>query len=791
VTTFGIGAPVRRREDYRLLTGQGRYTDDFNAPDQAYAAFVRSPHAHADVVAIDAAPALKVAGVLGVFTGGDLVDDGVGTIPTLIAERGGGIRSRDGSPFAEPLWYPLATERVRHVGEPVAIVVATTPAAAQDGADAVTVDYAVRPLVVDAVAALAEGAPELHTGVTRNRCYDWECGDAAATARAIDAAAHVTRLTLLDNRLVTCFLEPRAVLAEWDAAAERYTLHASLQSVHAMALNLARILRVPTTRVRCVTADVGGGFGSKIQPYPEYAALAWAARHLRRPLKWVSTRTEGFLTDAQSRDHALTGELALDTTGHLTALRVHSTQNLGAYVATGMPISIILNMERMVSGLYAIPAIHLRLEGAFTNTVPINVYRGVGRLECVYTVERLIERAARETGRDGAALRRLNMVRTFPYRTATGAIYDSGDYVHRLDEALELADAARFPERREEAARRGKLRGFGIGPYLEGTGGVPREYAEVRVLPTGIVEVPIGSQSQGQGHETVFAQVVVERLGVPFETVRIVQGDTDRVADGVGTFASRSMVRGGSAAVEASDLVVAAGRRMAAQLLEAAAADVEYRDGAFTVVGTDRSIGIFDVARAAAAGGLPGALGTALAAATMHENRAFAFANGCEVCELEVDPETGAVTIAAWTVVDDSGRSVNPMIVHGQMHGAAAQGIGQALIEQCVYDPASGQLLTGSFLDYAVPRADDLPSISVTSRDVPSPTNPLGVKGAGEGATVGAPGAVIHAILDALAPLGVTHIDMPATPARVWQAIQSARRRGARHRASSPVSEDG
>ena len=385
----------------------------------------------------------------------------------------------------------------------------------------------------------------------RNRCYDWECGDAAATARAIAAAAHVTRLTLLDNRLVTCFLEPRAALAEWDAAAERYTLHASLQSVHALALNLARILRVPTERVRCVTADVGGGFGSKIQPYPEYAALAWAARRVGRPLKWVSSRTEGFLTDAQSRDHVLTGELALDASGHVTALRVHSTQNLGAYVATGMPISIILNMERMVSGLYAIPAIHLRLEGAFTNTVPINVYRGVGRLECVYTVERLIERAARETGRDGVALRRLNMVRTFPYRTATGAIYDSGDYVARLDEALELADAARFPERREDSARRGKLRGIGVGPYVEGTGGVPREYAEVRVLPTGLVEVPIGSQSQGQGHETVFAQVVAERLGVPFETVRIVMGDTDRVADGVGTFASRSMVRGGSAAVEA------------------------------------------------------------------------------------------------------------------------------------------------------------------------------------------------------------------------------------------------
>ena len=774
--SYGIGASVKRREDVRLLTGHGRYAEDVSAPGQVHAAFVRSPHAHADLVSIDPSPARGVAGVLEVFTGRDLVAGGVGTIPTLIAERGGGIRSRDGSPFAEPPWHPLATDRVRHVGEPVAIVVARTPEVAQDGAAAVGVTYAARPVVVDALAALASGAPSVHDGVAENRCYDWECGDAEAAARAIAAAVHVTRLALVDNRLVTAFLEPRAALGEWDAAAGRYTLHGSLQSVHALALNLARILRVPPERVRCVTGDVGGGFGSKIQPYPEYAALAWAARRLGRPVKWVSSRIEGFLTDAQSRDHALEGELALDAAGRVTALRVRSIQNLGAYVATGMPISIILNMERMISGLYAIPAIHLKLEGAFTNTVPINVYRGVGRLECVYTVERLIERAAREMGRDPVALRRLNMVRAFPYRTATGAVYDSGDYVARLDEALALADAARFPERRRESERRGKLRGLAAGPYVEGTGGVPREYAEVRVRPEGVVEVPMGSVSQGQGHETVFAQVVAARLGVPFESVRIVSGDTDLVADGVGTFASRSMVRGGSAAVEASDLVIDAGRRMAAHLLEAAAVDVEYRDGAFTVVGTDRSIGIFDVARAVASGKLPAALGTALGAARMHENHTFAFANGCEVCELEVDPDTGAVTILGWTVVDDSGRSVNPMIVHGQMHGAAAQGIGQALFESCVYDPESGQLRTGSFMDYTIPRADELPAISVTSRDVPSPTNPLGVKGAGEGATVGAPGAVIHALLDALRPLGVNHIDMPATPARVWEAIQTARR---------------
>ena len=781
MTTFGIGASVKRREDQRLLTGEGRFADDFNGLGQAHAAFVRSPHAHADVLAIDAAPAKAVAGVLAVFTGHDLAADGVGGIPTLIAERGGNIRSRDGSPFAEPTWLALATDRVRHVGEPIAMVVATTPAQARDGAEAVVVRYAARPAVVDAVAALGDGAPQLHAVATRNRVYDWECGDAAATERAFASAAHVARLTLVDNRLITCFMEPRAALAAWDAATGRYTIHASLQSVHQLAANLARILGVARDRVRCITGDVGGGFGSKIQPYPEYVALAWAARRLGRPVKWASSRSEGFVTDAQSRDHRLTGELALDEDGRITGLRVHSIQNLGAYVATGMPMSIILNMERMVSGVYAIPAIHLRLEGAFTNTVPINVYRGVGRLECVYTVERLIERAARETGRDPAALRRANMVRAFPYRTATGAVYDSGDYVARLDEAIEHADAEGFAARCAESAKRGKLRGLGLGPYVEGTGGVPQEFAEVRVLPTGVVEVPMGSQSQGQGHETVFAQVVAERLGVPFETVSIVQGDTDRVARGVGTFASRSMVRGGSAAVEASDAVVATGKPMAAHLLEAATADIEYRDGAFRVVGTDRSIGLFEVARAATGGKLPAALGTTLGAATWHENPAFAFANGCEVCELEVDPETGAVTIVAWTMVDDSGRSVNPMIVHGQQHGSVAQGIGQALIERCVYDSTTGQLLSGSLLDYAIPRADDLPSITVVSRDVPSPTNPLGVKGAGEGGTVGAPGAVINAILDALAPLGVTHIDMPATPERVWRAIQDARnlRKGA------------
>src|SRR2546422_4313861 len=497
MTGFGIGASVKRREDPRLLTGQGRFADDGNAAGRVYAAFVRSPHAHADVVAIDAAPARAVAGVLDVFTGRDLLAGGVGAIPTLIAERGGGIRNRDGSLFAEPVWYPLATDRVRHVGEPVAIVIGATPAATQDGAQAVAVRYLGRLAVVDAVAAIAEGAPSLHAGVARNRAYDWECGDAEATARAIATAAHITRLALVDNRLVTCFLEPRAALAEWDGGTGRYTLHAGLQSVHQLAANLARVLGVAAEHVRCVTSDVGGGFGSKIQVYPEYVALAWAARRVGSPVKWVASRSEGFVSDVQSRDHALTGELALDATGRITALRVRSTSNLGAYVAPSIPISTLSNMERMISGLYAIPAIHLRVEGALTNTVPINVYRGVGRIECVYTVERLIDRVARETGRDPAALRRANMGRTVPYRTATGAVYDSGDYVARLDEAIERADATGFAARRAEAARRGQLRGLGLGPYTEGTGGGPPEIARVGALAPRVLAGPAGTKSAG------------------------------------------------------------------------------------------------------------------------------------------------------------------------------------------------------------------------------------------------------------------------------------------------------
>ncbi len=776
MSATGIGASVLRREDLRLLTGQGRYSDNRNTAGQAYAAFVRSPHAHAGIESIDGAAAHAMPGVVGVFTARDLLADGLKPVPTLLAERSGGITNRDGTPFAEPGWFALAIDRVRYVGEALAIVIADTPIAAQDAAEMVVVNYQERAAVVDILRADDPDMAQIHACAPRNRAYDWECGDPQSTAHAIASAAHVAKVHLIDNRLITCFMEPRSALATWDPAAQRYTLFAGLHSIHQHAGNLARVFGVPLDRIRCVTDDVGGGFGSRNQMYPEYIAIAWAARRLGRPIKWTSTRSEAFLTDSQSRDHVLDGELALDAGGRITALRVHSTTNLGAQFAPTIPYSTVSNMERMISSLYAIPAIHLHIEGRFTNTAPINVFRGIGRFECVYTVERLIEVAARNTASDAIELRRMNMVpaTAFPYRTATGAVYDSGDFVARLDEAVQVADLPGFQARRIATEKQGKLRGLGFGPYLEGTGGSAEEYAEVRVYPDGHIDVPVGSQSQGQSHETVFAQVVAERLGVPFETVRIVSGDTDKVAKGVGTFASRSMVRAGPAAAEVSDLVIALGGQMAAHLLETSISDIEYRNGAFQVSGTDRRVGLFDVARAAESGQVPPSLGRMLKAEKMHSNPAFAFANGCEVCEVEVDPETGHVQIVVLSVVDDSGRAVNPMVVHGQMHGAVANGIGQALFERTVYQPETGQLLSGSFMDYTIPRADDLPSMPVISRDVPSPTNLLGVKGAGEGGTVGAPAAVIHAILDALKPFGVEHIDMPATPEVVWRAIAGA-----------------
>jgi len=756
-----IGSPIPRREDARLLTGRGQFADDLRHDGQVYAAFVRSPHAHAVIEAIRVDPARAMPRVLGVFTGPDLRDDGVGPIPALLAERSGGTRNRDGSIIREPVWWAIAIDRVRHVGEPVAFVIATTPDAARDAADLVEVDYHVLPAVVDAVDALRPDAPQLFDDRPRNVVIDWSTGHEAAVASAFASAAHVERTELFAQRLSPAYLEPRSALASHDAASGRFTLEVCAQAVHALAASLAYGFGVPVASVRCVSRDVGGAFGGKNYPYPEYVACLWAARRLGRPVKWTSSRTEGFVSDSHARDNRIAGEMAFDASGRILGLRVHVHANEGAYIGGGIPFSISLNMERMISGLYVIPAIDLIVQGTVTNTVPVQVYRGVGRTEAVMIVERLVDGAARALGRDVAAMRRQNMVTRFPYHTPCRAIYDSGDYVACLDRVLAMADWNGFPARREAARARGRLRGIGIGAYIEGTGGPPQEFAAVRVLSQGIVEVPVGSHSQGQGHETTFAQVVADRLGIPYEQVRIVFGDTDRVARGVGTFASRSMVKAGSAALLATDLMLDRARDAAARRLEAARDDIAYQQGRFIVTGTDRMIGLFDLAAT-----------DPLEAELMHDNALYAFANGCAICELEVDPETGAVELLRFSVVDDSGRAVNPLVVHGQMHGALVQGVGQALHEHVAYD-ATGQVLAGSFMDYAIPRADDIPPIVVESRDVPSPTNPLGVKGAGEGGIVAAPPAVMNALIDALAPYGVRDIEAPATPERLWRAMQA------------------
>lgn len=754
-----IGASIARREDARLLTGRGQFADDLRRDGQAWLTMVRSPHAHAVVDSIRTDSAKAQPGVLGVFTGADLRADGVGPIPALLADRSGGTRNRDGSIIREPLWWAIAVDRVRHIGEPVAFVVAATRDAARDAADLVEVDYRVLPAVVDAADALLPDAPQLFADRPRNLVIDWSSGHEATVESAFVGAAHVERAQMFAQRLSPAYIEPRAALASYDAASGRFALEVCAQAVHSLAAAMARIFGVPPEAVRCVSRDVGGAFGGKNYPYPEYVACLWAARKLGRPVKWTAARSEGFLSDSQARDNRIAGEMAFDARGHILGLRVHVHANEGAYVGGGIPFSISLNMERMISGLYLIPAIDLVVQGTVTNTVPVQVYRGVGRTEAVMIVERLIDGAARVLGHDVAALRRQNMVRVFPYQTPCRAIYDSGNYVACLDRALEMADWRGFPARRTAARARDRLRGIGIGAYIEGTGGPPQEFAAVRVLPEGIVEVPVGSHSQGQGHETTFAQVVADRLGLPIEQVRIVFGDTDRVSHGVGTFASRSMVKAGSAAAIATDMMLDAAGDAAARRMEVAREDVVYQRGRFAVTGTDRSISLFDLART-----------DALEAELMHDNPLYAFANGCSICELEIDPETGAVELQRFVVVDDSGRSINPLVVHGQMHGALAQGIGQTLHEHVVYD-GHGQLIAGSFMDYALPRADDIPPIAVESRDVPSPTNPLGVKGAGEGGIVAAPPAVYNALIDALTPYGVRDISMPATAERIWRAL--------------------
>jgi len=774
----GIGQPVRRKEDFRLLIGRGSFGDDLVLPGLSHAVFIRSPYAHAWIVAVDKRAALAAPGVLAVLIGADYSAAGLGPIPHnpgLSAPPDVQARPRRGPPIATR-HYPLPADKVRFVGEPVALVVAETIAAAKDAAELLEINYEPMPAVVRAMDAVAPDAPILWDGLRDNVCIDIEVGDASATAAAFAGAAHVVRLETWAQRVTGVPMEPRTNVAEYDVASGRYTIHTgSGRGVAKVRIDLAQILCVPTEQVRCVCGDMGGNFGTRNLFYPEYALLAWAARLVGRPVKWTCERSESFLSDWQGRDLTVEAELALDEQGNFLAVRGSNLSNLGGHAVAFGPLQKGLGL---MSSVYRIPVGYFRGRGAVTNTVSTTPYRSSGRPEAIFVVERLVDLAADRLGLDPAALRRQNLIppAAQPYANPLGITYDSGDYPAAMNTALDLADWAGFPARRAQAQRRGKLRGIGVANYVEVTSGAPRERTEITVLPEGKVELVIGTMASGQGHETSFAQLVTEWLGVPFDSITYVAHDTDRVSAGGGSHSGRSMKLAATIIGQATDDIIDTGRKIASFLFEAGEADISFEDGRFRIAGTDRELGIFEVAAAAATSSdLPQALQGPLAAASDQTLPVASFPYGTQICEVEIDAETGAVEIVGYSAVDDVGRAVNPMILHGQTHGGIAQGVGQALLEHSHYDRETGQLLAASFMDYAMPRADTFPTIKTALSEVPSPTNRLGARSGGEGGTTPALAAVINAIVDALAELGVRHIEMPATPERVWRAIRAAR----------------
>jgi carbon-monoxide dehydrogenase large subunit len=780
-----IGTPVRRREDYRFLTGQGTYTDDINRPGQLYAYILRSPHANAKLGRIDTSGAASSAGVVAVFAGQDMAKDNIGGLPC-----GWLINSKDGSPMKEPPHPVLAVERVRHVGDPVAVVIADSLGQARDAAEKIAVDYAVEPAVVDVVAALKPGAPQVWPEAPGNVCYDWQLGDAPAVETAIGKAARVVKLDLINNRLVANAMEPRAAIGEYDRATGEHTLYTTSQNPHVIRLLMgAFVLHMPESKLRVVAPDVGGGFGSKIYHYAEEAIVTWAAGKVRKPIKWTADRSESFMSDAHGRDHVTHVELALDKDAKFTALKVSTIANMGAYLSTFATCIPTYLYGTLLAGTYTTPAIYVETKAVFTNTVPVDAYRGAGRPEATFLLERIVDLAADELGMDPAELRRRNFIpaNAFPYQTPVALQYDSGDYQSTLELALKAAGYSEFESRRQEAARRGKLRGIGLATYIEACGIAPSavvgslgaraglfESAAVRVHPTGSVTVLTGSHQHGQGHETTFAQLVSDHLGIPIESIEIVHGDTAKIPYGMGTYGSRSIAVGGSAIIKAMDKVIAKGRKIAAHLLEASEADVEFKDGNFTVAGTDRSKSLAEVALTAyVPHNFPHEeLEPGLDETAFYDPKNFTFPSGAHIAEVEIDPDTGRLEIVNFTASDDFGRIINPMIVAGQVHGGLAQGIGQAVLEGCVYDKDTGQLLTGSYNDYAMPRADDLPPFDLSTHVTLCTHNPLGVKGCGEAGAIGAPAAIANAVVDALKPLAVRHVEMPLTPERLWRTIQ-------------------
>ncbi len=773
----GFGKPVPRREDPRLLTGRGCYSDDFTLPGQAYADMVRSPHAHARIRGIDIAGALATPGVIVVLTGADAAADGLGPIPHRPVPTNPHevpLRNRDGSAFFIAPHPPLPADRARFVGEAVAMVIAETRAAARDGAARVAVSYEPLPAVIATAEAAEKGAPRVWDEADSNVCVESEAGDAAATDAAFARAAHVVRLETRVNRVTGVPMEPRAALGAWDAATGRYTLYAGSGGSVRIRGDLAGTLGVPESAVRVVARDVGGNYGTRNACYPEFVLVAWAARRLGRPVKWTCERREALLTDYHARDLVSHVELALDADGNFLALRGVNTSNVGAHAVSFIPLA---KGVAVLPSLYHVPAASLRGRAALSHTSPTYPYRSAGRPEVMFVIERLIDLAARRHELDRVALRRRNLVRpgAMPYRNPLGLRYDSGDYVAVQDRAIALADWAGFEGRRAAARRRGRYRGIGLANYLELNTGAPRERAEITVRPEGRIDVVIGTLSAGQGHETSLAQLIAEWFDVGLEQVRVITGDTDVAPVGGGSHSGRSMRLGAVVMARASDQIVARGTRLAAWLLEAAEGDIDFSRRRFAVKGTDRAVDLFEVAAAALRADAPPELRGPLAGVGDETMSVPSFPYGCAVCEVEVDPETGVVAVVRYTSVDDVGRAVNPMILHGQAHGGIAAGVGQALWEHCCYDEATGQLLSATFMDYALPRADGLPQFTTELSEVPSTSHPLGLRGGGEGGTTPALGAVVNAIVDALAELGVEHIEMPATPERVWRAIQAAR----------------
>jgi aerobic carbon-monoxide dehydrogenase large subunit len=779
MSATGIGAAVRRKEDQRFITGKGHFTADIERPGQAHAYFVRSPHAHARIRKIDHKAAGAMPGVLAVLTGAELAADKIGN---LIC--GWLIHSKDGSPMKMAPHPALATGKACHVGDAVAVVVAETLSQARDAAEKVACDYEVLPAVSDTATAQGKGVPQIHEVAPANTIYQWHLGDAGAVDAAFKSAKHVTRLDIVNNRLVPNAMEPRAAIGDYDAGSDSFTLWTTSQNPHVARLVIAAFVGLaPEHKLRVIAPDVGGGFGSKIFIYPEEVVALWASKRVGVPVKWVCDRSEAFLCDAHGRDHVTHAEMAFGDGGRITALRAKTIANLGAYMSTFSSSVPTYLYATLLSGQYQIPAIYCEVDAVYTNTAPVDAYRGAGRPEATFVVERLIEVGARELGMDPVALRSKNFIKSFPHQTPVILNYDAGDYAASLAKALQIADIKGFEARKRQSAHFGKLRGLGFSTYIEACGLAPSqaagslgcgvglwESAEVRVNPTGSVEVLTGSHAHGQGHETTFAQVVAERLGVPIEQVSVIHGDTDKVQFGMGTYGSRSGAVGLSALVKALDKVEIKAKKVAAQMLEAAEGDIQLKDGKFTVAGTDKSLAWGEVTlNAYVAHKFSGQdLEPGLKEGAFYDPVNFTFPAGCHICEIEVDPETGAAEIVAWTAVDDFGTIINPMIVEGQVHGGVAQGIGQALLEGALYDK-EGQLVTGSMMDYCMPRADNLPSFQVATTMTASPSNPLGIKGCGEAGAIAAPAAVMNALTHAI---GTEALAMPATSQAVWAALQ-------------------